>query len=77
MEEKFLKLSSLVRWIIVFLLWAITVIALVGCLLVKKYLESYVVEILLSCVGILFCVIAICFTIMQLTGKEKTENEEK
>ena len=76
MEEKFFKLSKLLRWVIVIGLWLLTVAGLVGCLIVKKYTENYILQISLSCVGILFCVIAICFTIIQLAGKEKEATQE-
>ncbi len=75
MEEKFLKLSKIVRWIILLGLWLLTVASLLGCLLVKKYMDNYALQISLSCVGILCSVVAICFTIIQLSGRDNTPDE--
>lgn len=55
MQEKFLNLSKGIRFLIVVLLWLITIVAFVGCLLIKHYYSIYWLEILLTCVGMLFC----------------------
>ena len=68
MQEKFLNLSKSVRFIIVVLLWVATVVGFVGCVLVKNYYSIYWLEILLTCVGLLFSVVAICVTILHLTA---------
>lgn len=68
MQEKFLNLSKGVRFIIVALLWLVTVLGFVGCLIVKNYFSIYWLEILLTCIGLFFCVVAICVTILHLTA---------
>ena len=76
MQEKFFNLSKGLRLVIVALSWLLTVAGFVGCLLIKRYAELPWLEILLTLVGMLFCVIAICLTIVQLTHNEKeTESE--
>ena len=52
-------------------------VGFVGCLMVKQYTELPWLEIILTLVGMLFCVVAICLTIVQLTnGEHKSESEE-
>lgn len=76
MQEKFFNLSKGLRLVIVALTWLLTVVGFVGCLLIKQYAELPWLEILLTLVGMLFCVVAICLTIVQLTHNEKeTESE--
>ena len=76
MQEKFFNLSKGLRLVIVALSWLLTVVGFVGCLFIKQYAELPWLEILLKLVGMLFCVIAICLTIVQLTNNEKeTESE--
>ena len=76
MQEKFFNLSKGLRLVIVALTWLLTVAGFVGCLLIKQYAELPWLEILLTLVGMLFCVVAICLTIVQLTHNEKeTESE--
>ena len=76
MQEKFLNLSNGVRWLIVAATWLLTVVGFVGCLLVKQYAELPWLEIILTLVGMLFCVVAICISIIQLTSKDgKTDSE--
>ena len=77
MQEKFLSLSNGARTAIVVLTWVLTVIGFVSCLILKEYVEIPWLEIILTLVGMLFCVVAICITIMQLTFKdEKSDSEE-
>ena len=76
MQEKFFNLSKGLRLVIVALTWLLTIVGFVGCLLIKQYAELPWLEILLTLVGMLFCVVAICLTIVQLTHNEKeTESE--
>lgn len=76
MSEKFLKLSKGLQTTIVLLSWVLTVVSFVGCLLVKEYFsgELYFVEIILTCIGLLFCVVSICLTILVLTLKKDEQN---
>lgn len=76
MSEKFLKLPRAVQTLIVLLSWVVTVISFVGCLIVKEYsiTDLYWVEILLTCVGLLFSVVAVCLTILYLTFKKDEQN---
>ena len=76
MSEKFLKLPKVVQTLIVLLSWVLTVISFVGCLIVKEYsmADLYWAEILLTCVGLLFSVVAVCFTILYLTFKKDEQN---
>ena len=77
MQEKFFNLSKGLRLVIVALTWLLTIVGFVGCLLIKQYAELPWLEILLTLVGMLFCVVAICLTIVQLTnGEHKSESEE-
>jgi F0F1-type ATP synthase assembly protein I len=77
MQEKFFNLSKGLRWVIVVATWLLTVVGFVGCLMVKQYTELPWLEIILTLVGMLFCVVAICLTIVQLTnGEHKSESEE-
>ena len=76
MQEKFFKLSKGLRWVVVALTWLLTVVGFVGCLLIKQYAELPWLEILLTLVGMLFCVVAICLTIVQLTHNEKEAESE-
>lgn len=74
MQEKFIGLSKALRWVIVLLSWVITIGGFVGCLLIKQYAELPWLEIILTLLGMLFCVAAICLTILQLTQpKEEAE----
>lgn len=76
MQEKFYSLSKGARAAIVILVWLLTVISLVGCLMAKEYAELPWLEILLTCVGMFFGVVAICLTIVNLSGKAKEGTEE-
>ena len=77
MQEKFFNLSKGLRWVIVVVAWLLTIVGFVGCLMIKQYAELPWLEIILTLVGMLFCVVAICITIMQLTFKdEKSDSEE-
>lgn len=76
MQEKFFNLSKGLRLVIVALTWLLTIVGFVGCLLIKQYAELPWLEILLTLVGMLFCVIAICLTIVQLTHNEKEAESE-
>lgn len=67
MQEKFMKLSVVVRWIIVVVSWLLTLGGFGGCLLAKYYAELPVLEIILTIVGMFLSVVAICLTIVQLT----------
>ena len=71
MQEKFLSLSNGARAAIVVLTWVLTVIGFVSCLILKEYVEIPWLEIILTCVGMFFGVVAICLTIVNLTGKPK------
>ena len=76
MQEKFFNLSKGLRWVIVLLTWVITIAGFVGCLIVKQYADLPWLEIILTMVGMLLCVVAICLTIVQLThdsAEHKTE----
>lgn len=78
MQEKFFKLSKGIRWIIVLAAWALTVGSFLATTIIKNTKPIYALEITLTCVGILFCVIAICLTIVQLTyadDNKKTTDE--
>ena len=77
MSEKFLKLSKGLQTTIVLLSWVLTVVSFVGCLLVKEYFsgELYFVEIIQTCIGLLFCVVSICLTILVLTLKKDEQNQ--
>ena len=76
MQEKFFNLSKGLRLVIVALTWLLTIVGFVGCLLIKQYAELPWLEILLTLVGMLFCVIAICLTIVQLTHNENEAESE-
>lgn len=71
MQEKFIGLSKTLRWVIVLLSWVVTIGGFVGCLLIKQYAELPWLEIILTLLGMLFCVVAICLTIVQLTQPSK------
>lgn len=71
MQEKFLSLSNGARAAIVVLTWVLTVLGFVGCLILKEYVEIAWLEIILTCIGMFFGIVAICLTIVNLTGKEK------
>ena len=71
MQEKFLSLSNGARAAIVVLTWVLTVLGFVGCLILKEYVEIAWLEIILTCIGMFFGVVAICLTIVNFTGKEK------
>ena len=71
MQEKFLSLSNGARAAIVVLTWVLTVLGFVGCLILKEYAEIAWLEIILTCIGMFFGVVAICLTIVNFTGKEK------
>ena len=74
MQEKFLHLSKGVRFLIVCLLWLVTVVAFVGCLIIKHYVSIYWLEILLTCIGMFFSIVAICITIIHLTADTVKDN---
>ena len=71
MQEKFLSLSNGARAAIVVLTWVLTVFGFVGCLILKEYAEIAWLEIILTCIGMFFGIVAICLTIVNFTGKEK------
>ena len=71
MQEKFMGLSKALRWVIVLLSWVVTIGGFVGCLLIKQYAELPWLEIILTLLGMLFCVAAICLTILQLTQPQE------
>ena len=71
MQEKFLSLSNGARATIVVLTWVLTVLGFVGCLILKEYAEIAWLEIILTCIGMFFGIVAICLTIVNSTGKEK------
>ena len=70
MGEKFLNLSTTVRWIITALTWLLTVVGFLGCIIVKHYHSMFIVEVILTCVGLFFCIVAICLTILMFTHKD-------
>lgn len=77
MEEKFGKFSKGTRVLIVILTWLFTVVGFGGCLLVKHFTdEAQWAEILLTGVGLFFCVLAVCLTISDLTIKAQAENSD-
>ena len=71
MQEKFLSLSNGARAAIVVLTWVLTVLGFIGCLILKEYAEIAWLEIILTCIGMFFGLVAICLTIVNFTGKEK------
>ena len=71
MQEKFLSLSNGARAAIVVLTWVLTVLGFVGCLILKEYAEIAWLEIILTCIGMFFGIVAICLTIVNFTSKEK------
>ena len=77
MQEKFFNLSKGLRWVIVVVAWLLTIVGFVGCLMIKQYAELPWLEIILTLIGMLFCVVAICITIMQLTSKEEKSDSEE
>lgn len=78
MQEKFIGLSKTLRWVIVLLSWVVTIGGFVGCLMIKQYADLPWLEIILTLLGMLFCVVSICLTIVHVTAKpEKEENSEK
>lgn len=70
MGEKFLNLSTTVRWIITALTWLLTVVGFLGCIIIKHYQSMFIVEVILTCVGLFFCIVAICLTILMFTHKD-------
>ena len=77
MEKKFFSLSKGLRWLIVLAIWALTIAGFVGSSIIKNTNPNYALEIIISTIAILLCVIAICLTIIQLTREEdkKTTDE--
>ena len=67
MQEKFLSLSNGARAAIVVLTWVLTVLGFVGCLILKEYAEIAWLEIILTCIGMFFGIVAICLTIVNFT----------
>ncbi len=74
MQEKFLNLSKGMRWLVLVLAWLITIGGFAGCLLVKHYASMMWLELILTCVGMFFCIVSICLTIYQLFSHEKQAN---
>ena len=72
MQEKFLKLPKGLRFLILTIVWIITVGCLAGCTLIKSYFDIIWLEIILTCIGMFAAVVAICLTIYQVTAKEVT-----
>ena len=77
MGEKFMKLSASIRWIITALTWLITAAGFLGSVILKHYHSIYIVEVILTCVGLFFCILAICLTILMLTHKDNEKEETK
>ena len=73
MSEKFLAMPKVARAIVTVLMWVVTVASFAGCILVKEIGTMLWLELVLTCVGMLFTVIAICLTIINLTGKNTQE----
>lgn len=72
MQEKFLKLSKGLRFLILTIVWIITVGCLAGCTIIKNYFDIMWLEIILTCIGMFTAVVAICLTIYQVTANEVT-----
>lgn len=71
MQDKFLSLSKGLRLLCLAVTWLLTILGFVGCTLLKSYYPDMMwAIILLTCVGMLFCVIAICLTIYDITSKQ-------
>lgn len=76
MEEKFINLPISVRWLLTALSWALTVVGFLGTIILKNYHSIFIVEILLTCVGIFFCIVAICLTIFMFTHNKNNKDDE-
>lgn len=76
MQEKFIGLSKTLRWVIVLLSWVVTIGGFVGCLMIKQYADLPWLEIILTLLRMLFCVVSICLTIVHLTAKSEKEEDK-
>lgn len=73
MQEKFMNLSKPMQWLVVIVAWLITIVGFAGCLVVKHYNSIMWLELLLTCLGMFFCIVAICLTIVLIVGKEEKD----
>ena len=77
MQEKFMNLSKPMQWLVVIVAWLITIVGFAGCLVVKHYNSIMWLELLLTCLGMFFCIVAICLTIILIVGKEEKDPDIK
>lgn len=70
MNEKFKNLSKPMKTILVVISWLITIVGFAGCLLVKHYNSIMWLELLLTCLGMFFCIVAICVTIATIIKEQ-------
>ena len=78
MQERFLNLSNVVRWVIIAVSCLITVGAFLGVVLVQKYMTSTWLEVILTCIGMFFSIATICLLILQIfVKKSDSENSEE
>jgi len=74
MKEKFDALSKVAKLVITIASWLLTVLGFVGCGLVKEYASDMMwLNILLTCVGMFFSIVAVCATIYLLIYKEENK----
>ena len=71
MQEKFKKLSKSMQWLVTIITWIITIVGFAGCLIVKHYNSIMWLELILTCIGMFFCIIAICLTSVIVLGNEE------
>ena len=71
MTEKFLSLSKKVRALILILVWLITCIGFVGCILIKNYYNIMWLEVILTTIGILIGIASLWLSIVHLTAEDK------
>ncbi len=74
MHEKFLNLPKGMRLLVLFAVYLITIGGFGGCLLVRYYASIMWLEIVLTCVGMFFSVVAICLTIYHIFSKDVKKN---
>ena len=77
MSEKFLNLSKGLKGLIVAITWLFTIISFTGCIMLKHYIgeDSYWIQVLLTLAGLLFCVAAICLTILYLSFSDEVKEK--
>ena len=70
MQEKFMNLAKPRQWLVVIVAWLFPIVGFAGWLIVKHDNAIMWLELLLTCLGMFFCIVAICLTIVLIVGKE-------